>query len=539
MKRRKFLQSAALGSALAVSQPSALLASRSSVEPEYLPKEFDLDEITISDLQAGMKSGKFTSHSLVRKYLERIDDVDRGGPKLNSVIEINPEAETIAEALDRERKQGRLRGPLHGIPILIKDNIDTADRMMTTAGSLALEGSHATHDSFVARKLRDAGAVILGKTNLSEWANFRSSHSSSGWSGRGGQTRNAYALDRNPCGSSSGSGVATAANLCAAAVGTETDGSVVCPSSANSLVGIKPTVGLVSRAGIIPIAHSQDTAGPMARTVRDAAILLGALTGVDDNDAVTKTSAGKSFTDYTQFLDRDGLRGARLGVVRKSFGFNDGVDKLMNDLIGEVKRLGAVIVDPANIPTAGKFDDSELEVLLFEFKADLNTYLGRLGSSAKVHSLKEVIEFNEKNSDREMPFFGQDLFLKAEAKGPLTSKQYLAALTKNHLLARTQGIDFVMKQNRLDALIAPTGGPAWTTDWFNGDHFTGGYSTASAVAGYPHITVPAGYVFGLPVGISFFAGAWSEPKLLKLAYAFEQATNARKKPRFLPTADLV
>lgn len=539
MKRRKFLQTAALGSALAVSKPSAMFAAKNAVEPEYFPREFDLAEITISELQAGMKSGKFTAHSLVRKYLERIDAIDRGGPKINSVIELNPEAEAIAEALDRERKLGKLRGPLHGVPILIKDNIDTADRMTTTAGSLALEGSHATRDSFVARKLRDAGAIILGKTNLSEWANFRSSHSSSGWSGRGGQTKNPYALDRNPCGSSSGSGAGAAANLCAAAIGTETDGSVVCPSSANSLVGIKPTVGLISRSGIIPIAHSQDTAGPMARTVRDAAILLGALTGIDSNDVATKSSAGKSFADYSQFLDKDGLRGARLGVVRKSFGFNDRVDRLMNDLLGEMKRLGAIIIDPSDISTAGKFDDSELEVLLFEFKTDVNSYLGRLGPSARVHSLKEVIEFNEKNSEREMPFFGQDLFIKAEAKGPLTSKQYLAALAKNHLLSRTEGIDFVMKKNRLDALVAPTGGPAWTTDWFNGDHFTGGYSTASAVAGYPHITVPAGFVFNIPVGISFFAGAWSEPKLIKLAYAFEQATNARRAPRFLPSADLI
>ena len=538
MKRRKFLQSAALGSALAVSKPAALLASNNAVTSEYFLKEFDLEELTISDLQEGMKSGKFTAHSLVRKYLERVSDVDRGGPKINSVIELNPEAAAIAEVLDQERKQGRMRGPLHGVPILIKDNIDTADRMMTTAGSLALEGSHAARDSFVAKKLREAGAVILGKTNLSEWANFRSSHSSSGWSGRGGQTKNPYILDRNPCGSSSGSGAAAAAGLCAAAIGTETDGSVVCPSSANSLVGIKPTVGLVSRAGIIPISHSQDTAGPMARTVRDAAILLGALTGIDANDAVTKSSAGKSFADYTRFLDKDGLRGARLGVARKSFGFNDGVDKLLNGLIGELKKLGAVILDPADIPTSGKFDDSELEVLLFEFKADLNAYLRRLGSSARVHSLQEVIEFNDKNRDREMPFFGQDLFIKAQAKGPLTSKAYLAALAKNHLLTRTQGIDFVMKKNRLDALIAPTGGPSWPTDWINGDHFTGGYSSASAIAGYPHITVPAGYVFGLPVGISFFGGAWSEPKLIKFAYAFEQATNARKAPRFLAAAEL-
>jgi len=449
------------------------------------------------------------------------------------VIEPNPDAISIAEALDRERKEKGARGPLHGIPILIKDNIDTADRMMTTAGSLALVGSRPAQDAFVVKRLREAGAVILGKTNLSEWANFRSSHSSSGWSARGGQTRNAYELNRNPCGSSSGSGSAAAANLCAAAIGTETDGSVVCPSSANSLVGIKPTVGLVSRSGIIPISHNQDTAGPMARTVSDAAILLGALTGVDANDALTKPGGAKSLRDYTQFLNKDGLRGARIGVARKYFGFNDGVDKLLNERIENIKKLGAVIVDPADIPTSGKFDDSELEVLLYEFKADLNAYLGKLGSSSQVHSLKEVIEFNEKNRDREMPYFGQDLFIKAQAKGPLTEKKYLQALAKNHLLSRAQGIDFIMRKHRLDALIAPTGGPAWPTDWINGDHFTGGYSSASAVAGYPHITVPAGYVFGLPVGISFFGGAWSESKLIKYAYAFEQATKARQPPRFL------
>ncbi len=538
MKRRKFLEKGALGCALAIAQPVSAIAAGSS-SPEslaVLPKEFELDELTISDLQEGMKSGKFTSRSLVRKYLDRIDEIDNHGPAINSVIEINPDAISIAEALDRERKEKGARGPLHGIPILIKDNIDTADRMMTTAGSLALLGSRPMQDSFVARKLREAGAVILGKTNLSEWANIRSNHSSSGWSGRGGQTKNPYVLNRNPCGSSSGSGAAAAANLSAAAIGTETDGSVVCPSSANSLVGIKPTVGLVSRSGIIPIAHSQDTAGPMARTVKDAAILLGALTGIDANDAATK--AQKSFSDYTQFLDKGGLKGVRLGIVRKSFGFNDGVDKLMNNHISELKRLGAIVVDPADIPSSGKFDDSELEVLLYELKADLNKYLKGLGSSAQVHSLKEVIEFNEKNRDREMPYFGQDLFIKAEAKGPLTDKKYVQALAKNHLLSRSRGIDFVMRKHRLDGLVAPTGGPAWPTDWINGDHFTGGYSSASAVAGYPHITVPAGYVFSLPVGISFFGAAWSEPKLIQYAYAFEQATRVRRPPGFLATANL-
>ena len=540
MKRRDFLQTGALGCALAISNPAAAIAGEnSSSEPlPYPPRAFELDEMTIAELQDGMKSGKFTSRSIVKKYLDRIDDIDKKGPAINAVIEINPDAVAIAESLDRERKEKGARGPLHGIPILIKDNIDTADRMMTTAGSLALLGSTPSQDSFVAKRLREAGAVILGKTNLSEWANFRSNHATSGWSGRGGQTKNPYVLDRNPCGSSSGSGAGAASNLCAAAIGTETDGSVVCPSSANSLVGIKPTLGVISRAGIIPIAHSQDTAGPMARTVTDAVVLLGALTGIDPRDSVTKLSQGKSKGDYTQFLDKDGLRGARLGVARKYFGFNDQVDKLMNNLIEEMKKLGAVIVDPAEIPTSGKFDDSELEVLLYEFKADLNTYLAGLGSKAPVHSLKEIIEFNEKNRDQEMPYFGQDLFIKAEAKGPLSDKKYLAALRKNHLLSRTQGIDFAMRKYQLDALIAPTGGPAWPTDWINGDHFTGGYSTASAVAGYPHLTVPAGYVFGLPFGISFFGAAYSEPKLIKFAYAFEQATKVRRTPRFLSSADL-
>jgi amidase len=440
--------------------------------------------------------------------------------------------------MDKERKSGRVRGPLHGIPVLIKDNIDTNDRMMTTAGSLALQGSIPPQDSTVAKKLRDAGAVIIGKTNLSEWANFRSSHSSSGWSGRGGQTKNPYVLDRNPCGSSSGTGAAIAANLTAIGVGTETDGSVVCPSNANSLVGIKPTLGLISRAGIIPIAHSQDTAGPMCRTVRDAAILLGALAGVDARDEATNVSARKSSSDYTRFLDPVGLKGARIGVQRKSFGFNDAVDKVMNECIAVIKRSGATVIDPADIPTQGKFDDTELEVLLYEFKADLNKYLASLGPGAPVKSLKDIIDFNEKNRDRELPYFGQDIMIKAQAKGPLTEKKYRDALAKNHLMSRTQGIDAVMVKNKLDAIIAPTGGPPWPTDLANGDHFTGGYSTASAVAGYPHITVPAGYVFGMPVGISFFGRAWSEPTLIKFAYAFEQTTKARRPPKFLPTAQL-
>src|SRR6266540_1181441 len=540
MKRRKFLETGALGCALAIAQPVSGIAT-SSASPEHLaalPKEFELDELTISDLQEGMKSGKFTSRSLVKKYLDRIEEIDNHGPAINSVIEINPDAISIAETLDRERKEKGARGPLHGIPILIKDNIDTADRMMTTAGSLALLGSRPLLDSFVARKLREAGAVILGKTNLSEWANIRSNHSSSGWSGRGGQTKNPYVLNRNPCGSSSGSGAAAAANLSAAAIGTETDGSVVCPSSANSLVGIKPTVGLVSRSGIIPIAHSQDTAGPMARTVTDAAILLGALTSVDSRDPITKLSRGKAYTDYTQFLARNGLQGAIIGVARKYFGFNDRVDKLMDGLIGEIKKLGAIVIDPADIPTSGKFDDSELQVLLYEFKSDLNAYLKALGPKVRVHSLKEIIEFNQKNREKEMPYFGQDLFEKAQAKGPLTSKEYVSALAKNHLLSRTQGIDFVIRKHQLDALIAPTGGPSWPTDWVNGDHFTGGYSSASAVAGYPHVTVPAGYVFGLPCGISFFGSAYSEPKLIKFAYAFEQASNVRRPPRFLTSVEL-
>jgi len=538
--RRDFLRYSGLAGAAAISrrlpmqekQTAATTATRSAAGA------FDLEETTLLELQQEMESGTETSRSIAEKYLARIQTVDRQGPAIRAVIELNPEALAAADALDAERRSGKTRGPLHGIPILIKDNIGTADRMTTTAGSLALAGSIPIRDAWVVCKLREAGAVLLGKTNLSEWANFRSTRSTSGWSGRGGQTRNPYALDRNPCGSSSGSSAAVAANLCAAAIGTETDGSIVCPSSANSIVGIKPTVGLVGRSGIIPIAHSQDTAGPMARTVADSAILLGAIAGRDPLDPVTRESAGKSHADYAVFLDPKGLAGARIGIPRKLFGFHDRVDQLMNTAMEAMKAHGATLIDPVEIGSLGKLDDPEYQVLLYEFKADLNAYLAGLGPGASVRSLKELIEYNERNRGREMPYFGQEIFLEAEGKGPLTDKTYRQALAGNLRLSRKEGIDAVMLKHRLDAIVAPTGGPPWPTDPINGDHYAGGCSTLAAVAGYPHITVPAGYVFGLPVGISFFGRAYSEPTLIKLAYAFEQATNVRREPQFLPTANL-
>ena len=534
--RRLFLQTALTSSAAATLYPALSSAREIVSSPAASPADvtpFELDEITIPELQDAMKSGKFTARSLVEKYMARIDEIDKRGPAVNAIIELNPEALSIADELDQERKAKGPRGPLHGVPVVIKDNIATADRMMTTAGSLALVGSKPPKDSFVAQKLRAAGAVILGKTNLSEWANIRSSHSVSGWSGRGGLTKNPYALDRNACGSSSGTGAGISANLAAAGIGTETDGSIVCPSSSNGLAGIKPTVGLVSRAGIIPISHSQDGAGPMCRTVRDAAILLSALTGVDPDDAATAASAGNSQTDYAQYCDPSGLKGARIGVARKYFGFNDAVDALMDQALSVMKTQGATLVDSADIPTFGKFDESELLVFMYELKADLNAYLARLGPGAPVRTLQDIIHFNERNRQKEMPYFGQDLFLKAQEKGPLTEKEYVDAVAKNHQLARVEGIDALMDNHQLDAIVAPTGGPAWLTDLIDGDHSAGGSSNAAAVAGYPNINVTAGFISGLPVGISFFGRAWSEPTLIKLAYSFEQATKARQTPRFL------
>ena len=542
MDRRDFVRIGAVAGILAVRGKSL------GAEPLYPGVEanfrrdrlifspFELEEATIADLQAGMSSGRMTSHSITQLYMARIEELDRKGPTLRHVLEVNPDALSIADSLDRERKSGRVRGPLHGVPILLKDNIDTADSMTTTAGSLALEGSIPLQDAFIAAKLRSAGAVLLGKANLSEWANIRSTHSSSGWSGRGGQAKNPYVLDRNPCGSSSGSSGAVSANLCAGAIGTETDGSIVCPSSACGIVGIKPTLGLVSRSGIIPIAHSQDTAGPMARTVRDAAIILNALTGIDTRDSTTMMNRSRGQLDYTRFLDANGLRGARIGVARaKFFGYSDVTDKLVNDAIDAMKANGAIIVDPANIETAGKFDDSELDVLLYELKADLNAYLAGLGPRAPVRTLQNIIDFNENHRAQEMPWFGQELFIQAQAKGPLTDKKYRDALAKDLRMSRTEGIDATMKKYKLDAIVAPTGGPAWVTDLVNGDHFSGASSTPAAVAGYPNINVPAGYSHNLPVGISFFGRAYSEPTLIKIAYAYEQVTQHRRAPQFIPS----
>jgi amidase len=501
-------------------------------------RPFEFDEATLSDLEGRLKSGRLSALNLTYAYLGRIDAIDKNGPALNSVIEVNPEAPEIAAALDRERRDHGTRGPLHGIPVLIKDNIDTADQMRTTAGSLALAGTRPRKDAGVVQRLRDAGAVIIGKTNLSEWANFRSSQSTSGWSARGGLTKNPYALDRNASGSSSGTGAAVAANLCVVGVGTETDGSIVSPSSACGLVGLKPTVGLVSRAGIIPISSSQDTAGPMGRTVRDVAILLSALAGTDPDDPTTADARKHINPDYTKALDGRALRGTKIGVLRKLPGFGERTLLVFEQALRELRRAGAVLLDPVEAPTFAELDEPEMTVLQYEFKAGLNAYLAKRGPRSIVKSLLDVIEFNERNRATELRYFGQDLLTKSEAKGPLTERNYREARDRCVRLARRDGIDKVMEEHGLAALVAPTGGPAWLTDLVNGDHFGGYTSTPAAVAGYPAITVPMGTVHGLPVGLTFFGRAWSEGTLLKLAYAFEQATTPRPKPRYLDTADL-
>jgi amidase len=521
MKRRAFLATAITGAAAWQTACQYVPATPVSATPS----DFELDEVSLADLASGLRQSKWTSERLVELYHGRIDAIDRKGPNLGAVLALNPDAAAIAGQLDQERKNGRLRGPLHGIPILVKDNIETRDPIGTTGGSLALADWRAPEDAAVAARLRAAGAIILGKSNLSEWANFRSTHSTSGWSGRGGQTKNPYALDRNPSGSSSGSGAGAAASLCAAAIGTETDGSVTSPSSINNLAGIKPTVGLVSRTGIIPISASQDTAGPMARTVRDVAILL----------SVMADPESKAAADYTRFLDPRGLRGARLGIARKFFESNAPLDAFLNGCVDALKKAGAEVIDPADLATHGQMDAPEQEVLFYEFKDGINRYLTRLPSGSPARTLEELITYNERNREREMPFFGQELFIKAQAKGPLTDAAYLKARADCVRLSRQDGIDALLAKHGLDAIVTLTSGPACLTDHVNGDSDTGGCNTPAAVAGYPHITVPAGFYSGLPIGLSFFGAAWSEPTLIKLAYAWEQQMNARRKPGFVAT----
>jgi amidase len=492
-------------------------------------------EYTISEIQKLMEVGKLTAKVLTKNYLKRIGKIDKAGPKINSIIELNPDALHIAEVRDEERKNNKIRGLLHGIPVLIKDNISTSDKMMTTAGSLALNGYKATQDAFIVQRLREAGAIILGKTNLSEWANFRSTRSTSGWSSRGGQTLNPYVLDHNPCGSSSGSAVAVAANLSVGAIGTETDGSIICPSHINSIVGIKPSIGLVSRTGIIPISHNQDTAGPLTRTVEDATIILSAIGGEDPEDPSTIKDNNEIPSDYTEFLDINGLREARVGVARNFFGRNEYVDQVIDKAIKEMKELGATIIDPTDFTIINDLQDPEFEVLLYDFKHDMNEYLINNIPDGFPQTLNELIQHNLQNKDKIMPYFGQEIFKMAEEKGPLSSEEYKTALEKCQRLAREEGIDKIIEDNQLDAIVAPSGGPAGFIDYVNGDHSTGGSSSPSAVAGYPNITVPAGYVFGLPVGISFIGGLFQEPVLLKLAYAFEQASKIRRPPKYLKT----
>jgi amidase len=532
MKRRSFFKTAVVGGgALAVMPLSSCgPSSHPSINNDFT--EFDLNEATIDQLQEKMKSGLMSSELLTRKYLRRIEQIDNNGPELHAVIEVNPDALTIARQMDEERKSGKVRGPLHGIPVLIKDNIDTGDHMQTTAGSLALVGHPAPDDAFIVQKLREAGAVLLGKTNLSEWANFRSNKSSSGWSGRGGQVHNPYCLDRSPCGSSSGTGVAVSANLCAVGIGTETDGSIVCPSGINGIVGIKPTVGLWSRDGIIPISHSQDTAGPMARTVKDAAIMLGLMAGSDTNDPNIDLINGKFINDYTKFLDTDGLKGARIGIAANYLGFSAEVDQLIKDAVVLIKEQGGEVIENIKFENNEQWSRAEWQVMISEFKAGLNAYL-KTRQGLKVSSLAELIAFNTENAQTELQWFGQEVFEEAEKTDGLEEPVYVEALKKSRVMTREQGIDQLMEAHQLDALIAPTNGPAWVIDWVNGDHFGGGSSEPAAISGYPSITVPCGFVHGLPIGISFFGKAWSEATLIRLAYAYEQGSQHRKAPGFI------
>jgi len=544
MKRRDFIQSTALagGGLFTIGSIEGCInppTSRIGEENKKNYPGFEFDEITIPFLQSRMISREFTSRKIVELYLDRIKEIDSDGPGLNSILQLNPDAISIAENLDKERHTGKVRGPLHGIPVLLKGNIDTADKMFTNAGATALAHSVAKKNAFLVQQLINAGAVILGKTNLSEWANFRSTRSSSGWSSVVGQTRNPYIIDRSPCGSSSGSGVAVSANFCTVAIGTETDGSIVCPSSINGIVGIKPTVGLVSRSGIIPISHTCDTAGPMARTVTDAGILLGAITGRDKADrSMNNIPEGAVYQDYTQFLDLNGLVGSRIGIARSFFNLNEAVDRIIENAINLMKKNGAVFIELTDYKVPEDVNNAQWLVLLYEFKAGVNNYLASLSADNHIKSLKDIIEFNKANASTAMPFFGQEIFELAEKKAGLDSKEYLDALDLMKRMAGPDGIGKMINDKNLDAIIAPTGGPAWTIDLINGDHFTGGSSTPAAMSGYPSITVPAGFVHGLPVGISFFGKAFSEPKLIKIAYAFEQVSKARRKPEFIPTLDM-
>jgi amidase len=512
-------------------------SARAAELPQLSDKAVALEEATIAQLQAAMTRGGLSSADLVDMYLERISSIDESGPRVNAILQVNPDARRIAKQLDRERQQGHVRGPLHGIPVTLKGNIDTGDRMMTTAGSLALVGAPALQDSTVAARLRAAGAVILAKTNLSEWANFRGNASTSGWSGQGGLTRNPYVLDRNPSGSSSGSAASTSANLAAAGLGTETDGSIISPANNNGVVAIKPTVGLTSRAGVVPISHTQDTVGPHARTVADAAAMLSALVGVDPRDPQTAASAGKFSTDYTQFLDPKALQGARIGVLRTFYtGYSVPTDAIFAEALAALQAAGATLVDPADLPTINTLltDNSETIVLFYDFLRDLNKYLATR-TGVPIKTLADAIAFNTAHAAQELQYFGQEEFLLAQSD-PFSAQDYQDAQVRGHMLAGAQGIDAALANNNVDVLVAPSGSPGWTTDLINGDHFGGSSTYPSAVAGYPIVNVPMGFVDGLmPVGLSFIGTAYSEATLIKFAYAYEQATKVRRPPTYLPT----